>query len=260
MKFLRHPGWIGATLGVFVFATLCFTLLAPWQFRRHEEKKLTNATIEASAHSTPTPIDRLLRPDQQPGPDQEWHQVSMRGRYLDKGEVVLRLRVVQGQPAYEVLTPFELAGGGIAIVDRGYLTPGQNNSLPDYPAPPTGEVDLVARTHSDQVDRDNREPLRLDGRVQLYTADSQQVARVAGIQARPGVFSLSPDQPGLLKALPLPEVDLGPHLSYALQWLAFGAMAILAWGYYAWQEMSTGTPREKVNVARMLAQDEAAKH
>lgn len=35
----------------------------------------------------------------------------------------------------------------------------------------------------------------------------------------------------------MPQLDSGPHLSYGIQWIAFGIMAPLGLGYFVWAEM-----------------------
>ena len=47
------------------------------------------------------------------------------------------------------------------------------------------------------------------------------------------------DQPGGLGALPLPQLDAGPFLSYGIQWIAFGIVAPLGLGYFIYSEMRT---------------------
>src|SRR5699024_1286227 len=52
-----------------------------------------------------------------------------------------------------------------------------------------------------------------------------------------GYIQLDDDQPGGLGAIPLPNLDSGPYLSYGLQWLTFGIMAPLGAGYFIWSEI-----------------------
>ena len=70
----------------------------------------------------------------------------------------------------------------------------------------------------------------------------------------------------MLGALPLPQTDSGPFFSYALQWIAFGVMALLGWLYFTVRELMPGgaltapkaeRPRRK-SVAEILAEDEKA--
>jgi hypothetical protein len=47
-----------------------------------------------------------------------------------------------------------------------------------------------------------------------------------------GYLQLVDNQPGGVGVLPLPDSDSGPFLSYAWQWLTFGAMALFGLGYF----------------------------
>lgn len=235
---LFTPGWLAMTLAVVVFASACLMLLAPWQLRRADERDARNTAIEQSFASPPTPVGRLLAPDQEPGPDTEWRQVLMTGRFRAEGEAVVRLRTVLGEPAYEVLTPFELSEGGTLIVNRGFVRPVEGTRVPAYEPPPAGVVTTIGRARADESDGRDRPAFDEDGHRQVYVADSRLVAQAAGITARRGYYQLLADQPGVLGALPLPELTSGPYFSYALQWAAFGIMAILGLLHLAWQEVT----------------------
>jgi cytochrome oxidase assembly protein ShyY1 len=103
---------------------------------------------------------------------------------------------------------------------------------------------------------------------QVYAVDSRAVAAETGLTIRPGYVQLADGSPGVLGALPLPELEAGPFLSYALQWITFGAMALLAWLYFTWREVrpggvlsapsssATGRPRRQ-SVAQQIAEEEA---
>ena len=231
MRFLLRPGWLGLTAAVVLFAVACFTLLAPWQFRRHDERKARNDAVEVSLRTAPVPIDRLPA-------DQEWRQITLTGTYLPEAEAVARLRTVLGEPAFEVLTPIRLTSGTVVLVDRGFVRPrrggpasgnGRGNQVPDYGAAPGGEVTVIGRLRHDEVDKQGRGAFDEGGHRQVYAISSATVGQAAGLDIRSGYVQLVADQPGVLGAMPLPQLDAGPHLAYALQWLGFGAMAIVGW-------------------------------
>jgi cytochrome oxidase assembly protein ShyY1 len=260
LRFLLRPGWLLVTLLVLAFAISCYTLLAPWQFRRNHERSTTNAAVQSSFTAAPVPLESL-------GPGGEWRRVTLTGSYLAGDEAVARLRTVEGEPAFEIIVPFRLTDGTVVLVDRGFLRPNETSQVPDYPAPPSGRVDLVARVRSDETDPEHREAFSdrtNGGRRQVYAVDSRTMARVTGLTIRPGYLQLESGSPGVLGALPLPELDAGPFLSYALQWLAFGSMAILAWLYFTWREIRPGgvlaepeRPKRR-SVAQQIAEEEAA--
>ncbi|WP_344859079.1 SURF1 family protein [Amycolatopsis ultiminotia] len=267
LRFLLRPGWLALTVVVFTFAVCCYTLLSPWQFRRDAEQVAQNSALTASFTAKPQPAAQLLPQNAVPDQQTEWHLVSITGTYLPSAEVVARLRTVQGEGAYEVLTPLRATDGTVYLVDRGYVRLDDKSGVLPYAAAPGGQVTVVARVRSDENDPKHRDAFAdasTNGKLQSYTVDSQVVARSSGLSIRPGYFQLDQNQPGVLGALPLPQLDSGPYFSYALQWLAFGTMALLGWLYFTIRELRPGgaltTERpersRRKSVAEMLAEDE----
>ncbi|MBB4685990.1 SURF1 family cytochrome oxidase biogenesis protein [Amycolatopsis jiangsuensis] len=267
LRFLLRPGWLALTVVVFTFAVCCYTLLAPWQFRRDAEQEAQNSALTASFTAKPKPVAQLLPENAAPGQRTEWHLVSITGTYLPSAEVVARLRTVQGEGAYEVLTPLRATDGTVYLIDRGYVRLNDKSGVLPYAAAPGGQVTVVARVRSDEKDPKHREAFSdasTNGKLQSYTVDSQVVAQSSGLTIRSGYFQLDQQQPGVLGALPLPQLESGPFFSYALQWLAFGTMALLGWLYFTIRELRPGgalaTERpergRRKSVAEMLAEDE----
>ncbi|GGM64364.1 SURF1-like protein [Longimycelium tulufanense] len=258
LKVLLKPGWLAMTLLVVAFAVLSFTVLAPWQYHRHEDKKARADAVQTAQATPPAPLDQVLPHGQAPDGGTEWRQVTVTGTYLPEGETLARLRTVLGEAAYEVLTPFRTIDGSVVLVNRGFVRPVQNrgrgNTVPDYTAPPTGQVTLTACLRRDETDTSNRDVLTEGGHRQVYAISSATVGKAVNLDIRPGYLELVADQPGVLGVLPLPDLGLGPHLAYSLQWVAFGVMALLGLGYYAYREVRPARP--KVSVHAALAEDE----
>lgn len=274
-KFLFRPSWLALTAVVFTFAVICFTLLAPWQFGRDADRKAQNAALQASFSAQPKALASLLAPGVAPDERTQWDRITVTGSYVPEGEVIARLRTVQGEPAFEVLTPFRTVEGQTLLVDRGYVRPNDQARVPAFAAPPGGQVTLVTRVRMDENDPKNRDAFADEstaGRLHSYSVDSKVVARSSGLPIRPGYFQLDNDQPGGLGALPLPQLEAGPFFSYALQWIAFGTMAILGWLYFTVREIKPGgalaaerpppdrsgapKPQRRKSVAQLLAEDE----
>jgi cytochrome oxidase assembly protein ShyY1 len=269
LRFLLRPGWLALTAVVFTFAICCFTLLSPWQFGRNTEREQQNSALETSFTAAPVPLAQLLPPGSVPGPHTEWHLVTITGRYLPDKEVVARLRTVQGEGAFEVLTPMRTTDGTVVLIDRGFVRLDSKSAALPFAPPPGGTVQVTARVRADETDPKNRDAFAdasTGGQLQSYVVDSRVVARAAGLDIRPGYFQLDVGQPGVLGALPLPQTDSGPFLSYALQWIAFGAMALLGWLYFTVRELKPGgaldasdaAPARRKSVAEILAEDELA--
>lgn len=260
LRFLLQPGWLVLTAVVFTFAVSCFTLLAPWQFDRHAERQAENDALRRSLSARPAPLAEVLPGGAAPDGRTQWSPVTITGTFLAEAEVVARLRTVQGEAAYEVLTPLRTTAGETVLVDRGFVRPDQRVQVPDYPPPPSRPVTVQARARLDE--RGSRPPEPSDGRTHVYGVGSGVVEQATGMDIRPGYFQLDGGQPGALNPLPLPRMEAGPFLSYALQWLAFGAMAVLGWLYFTVRELRPGGAlhdageRRRKSVAEILAEDE----
>ncbi len=235
-RFLLRPSWVALTAAVICFAVAAFTVLAPWQFRRAAQRAERNTSIESSFTTPPQPLRSALAAHTAPTRATEWRQVQVTGHYLPDAELVVRLRTVQGEPAYEVLVPLQLTDGSTILVDRGYLRPAEGVRIPQYPPVPSGEVTVTGRLRADEQDPQGGEVVRQDGHRQVYAVSTRTVNAATGVRLDPGYLQLVDGAPGVLSALPLPQLDPGPSFGYALQWIAFGTMAPLGLAYFAWRE------------------------
>ncbi|MBV8929524.1 MAG: hypothetical protein JO152_10415, partial [Mycobacteriaceae bacterium] len=144
--FLLRPGWLALAVVVIAFAYLCFTVLAPWQLGKNTRTSRENNQIAASLNADPVPLQTLLPH----AADAQWRRVGASGRYLPDVQVLARLRVIEGQPAFEVLAPFALAGGPTVLVDRGYVRRVQGSHVPPIPPAPTEPVTITARLRNSE--------------------------------------------------------------------------------------------------------------
>ncbi|MFZ2529361.1 MAG: SURF1 family protein [Rhodococcus sp. (in: high G+C Gram-positive bacteria)] len=240
LKFLLRPSWLLLALVVVGFAYACFTVLAPWQLGKNTSTEERNDRIAESLSQDPVPVDDLLGEATR---DDEWRRVTATGRYLPDSDVLVRLRSVNGQPAYEVLTPFVLDTGqstGTAqtvLVNRGFVRPVRGTEVPSIDAAPTEQVTLEGRIRISEGTVPGKEPFEDAGFLQVYYIDTPQIAIATGTDLAGGYLQLSDGQPGGFGTIPLPQLDAGPYLSYGLQWLAFGIMAPLGLGYVLWAEL-----------------------
>jgi cytochrome oxidase assembly protein ShyY1 len=223
---------------VIIFAGACFYILSPWQFGRNAQRSAQNSEITNALNDPAVPLRQLLRVGQEPPSGYDWREVTMSGTYLPADETVARLRQVNDQAAYEVLTPFRLDDGSIMLVDRGWVAP-NNGQVPAYAPAPNGHVSVTARMHPEESDA-HKAPLTEQGHREVYSINTHVVSERTGVHVEPGYFTLVDNQPGVLNVLPLPQVDSGPFLSYALQWIAFGIMALGGLGYFTWREIQPG--------------------
>jgi cytochrome oxidase assembly protein ShyY1 len=261
VRFLLRPGWLALIALVVGFAVAAFTLLAPWQFGREAQRDAEARAIETATALVPVPLAGLVPPGEAVQPADRWRQVLVTGAYVPDGEGLVRLRVVDGQPAFEVLTPFRTDDGRLVTVNRGSVAAASGGTVPDYPAPPAGTVTLTSRLRLDETDPQGRAAIEADGHRQVYAADSRALAAATGLALEPGFLQLAAGQPGVLRPLDVAPTTGGDapftNFSYALQWLTFGLIALFALGYFVRLELlqRRGTDRraDRAALRRALA-------
>jgi cytochrome oxidase assembly protein ShyY1 len=241
VRFLLRPGWLALIAVVIGFAVAAFTLLAPWQFGREAQREAQQRAIDTASATAPVPLAELVPPGEPVTSQDEWRQVTVTGTYVPDGEGLVRLRVVEGQPAVEVLTPFRTDDGRLITVNRGSAAAASGATVPDYAPPPAGPVTLTARLRLDETDPQGRAAIETDGHRQIYAADSRALAAATGLTLEPGFLQLADGQPGVLRPLDVAPTAGGgapfTNFSYALQWLTFGLIALFALGYFVRLEL-----------------------
>jgi len=238
LAFLFRPGWIALALVVVGFTYLSLTVLAPWQLGKNTMTSRENNQIEASLSADPVPVTSLLPQQDSAAPEFQWRRVTATGRYLPSTQALVRLRLLGGAPAFEVLTAFAVDAGPTVLVNRGYVRPVDGNKVPEIAPPPEGSVSITARLRdSETAPVGDKQPFREGGFMQVYAIDTRQIADVVDTPLTGSYLQLADTQPGGLDVLPLPQLDAGPFLSYGIQWIAFGILAPIGLGYYAYSEI-----------------------
>ncbi|MEQ4520581.1 SURF1 family protein [Pseudarthrobacter sp. B907] len=235
-RFLFSSKWLGYLLLAAIFATAC-VFLGRWQMDRRAETLAEINRVVSNYSATPIPFaaarDQFLKLDA----EREWTQVELRGRYDTAGQRIVRNRPLNGQPGYEVVVPFKLESGETVVIDRGWLpignkTPGSPDSVP---APPAGPVTVVARLKHSEPELQRGAP---DG--QLASIDLAAYSAQLGYPVLTGAYGqLASETPAAAEmpvGFPKPSTEEGTHLSYSLQWFAFGVLMFVGFGYAARQQ------------------------
>ena len=251
LKVFLSPGWIVSLLLMIVFSYAAFTMLAPWQLNKDEEIIQRNTQIQEGYDREVVPYSEVFNADGSVPPENEWYRVSLTGQYLPQNEALLRLRPVETTPAFQSLTPFQLEDGRTVLVNRGFET-SQGTIVPEMEPAPSTPVTIVGLARLNEGVPDNA-PLEDSGYRQVYGINTQQVGELVGVDLGEDYVQLLDDQPGVLNAMPIPQLDRGSHLSYGMQWIAFGVMAPIGLGYFIWAEMRERR-RDKAERAEMAAQ------
>lgn len=250
--FLLRPSWLALAAVVLAFAYLCFTVLAPWQLGKNTSTSRENGQLEHALTAESVPVTTLLPQQDSAAPDAQWRPVSATGSYLPAAQVLVRLRLVGGEPAFEVLVPFVVDGGLTVLVNRGFVRPQEGARVPPIPPAPSGKVSITGRLRDSQQPIPGKDPFAEGGFTQVYSINIAQLAAAMKVPLAGSYLQLIDDQPGGVGVIPLPHVDAGPFLSYGIQWIAFGIISPILLGYFAYSEVrarraekaATDAPRE----------------
>lgn len=222
-----------------VAAAAAFALLiglGVWQLRRLDEKEALIARIEQRA-SEPAqalpPQDQwaALRPEHY-----DFKRVRATGRFIAGRDALIFAPPPEGasrEPGFLTLTPFALAEGGVALVDRGFL-PGSQSSDATQRGAPSGELTFEALMRAPQG-RNFFTPADEPAKGVFYTRDPAAIAAALGQTAAP--FTLSLIAP-LAKDGPRPIPQGAPsivnnHLSYAITWFGLALALLVIFALYA---------------------------
>jgi surfeit locus 1 family protein len=225
--FLLRPKWLAFHLLVFV-GIAAMIWLAFWQLRRLDARREFNATVTQRVQEPAVPLDDLLPAVSNDPRSVEWRQVTVSGRYLTD-QVIWFNRSQGGVLGDDLLTPL-VSDDTTIVVNRGFVPLDQ-----PQPAPPTGDVEILgrirvpaARALGELTDAGTSGPVTEVRRVDLSLLDQQIPGDIA-----PVYLDLIASVPKLTAADPtpvtLPELDEGPHLSYAMQWFIFSAAVFAGW-------------------------------
>jgi cytochrome oxidase assembly protein ShyY1 len=222
--------WGGYVALVIAFSIAC-GFLSWWQWSRNAERTAENTLISANWTLAAEPVADLVPATGFWHHDLEWREATLRGTYLADEQLLVRNRVRNDNPGFEVLVPLRLADGRVFVVDRGWLPIPTGNGLPQVPEAPSGEVSVVVRLQQSEPDL----PGRTSPAGQVASVDLLAIAgNLAGVErsevytgAYGTMTSEDPSPAARPLAEPKPVADPGPFLSYAIQWIAFAVLAFV---------------------------------
>lgn len=237
-RFLLTRRWL---VFAAVVVLLCYAAwwLGQWQFHRLEDRKDRNAVVRANEDRDPRPVADVLAPGRPVAEDDEWRQVTATGTYDTDDTVIVRYRTREGQSGVDAVVPLVTTDGATLLVDRGWIAvDNQGSATPaDLPTPPEGEVTVEGWVRADATG----EGIAVDDHS-TRAISSAEIGPAIGQEVYGGFVVLESEdgEPAAgLEPVELPELDNGPHFFYGLQWWFFGLLAIVGFGYLAWDERRT---------------------
>ncbi|CAN5735658.1 SURF1 family protein [soil metagenome] len=232
-RFALRPKWIISH--VFVLTLVAAMVWAcTWQLSRLHEKQDRNAKVTDRTALPVVPVDSLIGPGQAAKADSlQFRRASATGKYRSDQEVLVRSRSRDGAPGSWILTPLQEEGGTTVVVNRGWIpNSGQLEAVPSRYTAPSGTVTVVGLVQPTEVRGSfgPRDP-KTGTLTNLARADLPRLDQQVPEDLLPVYLQLQTQRPAATQvypaAVPKPELDEGPHLSYAFQWAAFSIAALI---------------------------------
>ena len=253
---LIKPKYLLGHILIHLIALTCF-LLSSWQFSRLDQRKALNSKISSRMEANQNSLSKLGNGYDKELNDidfikeNEYRRVVIKGKYKKEGSVLILGRSYDGDPGYNIMTPFETEINNlqkIIYINVGFIptTLGEAISFDDTPISEAFSKigdgkeysieGLLMRNESkslfgsDKQIKPNKTTNRIDintfkkriGRIEPYSLTSTFWVQLIKYQN-----SQSPER--YPEALRLPELSEKNHFSYALQWTFFGFVAIITW-------------------------------
>jgi surfeit locus 1 family protein len=218
-----------------VVAAVCVRL-AIWQIHRLHERQAHNAEALATLA-----LPRLQLSDTTLSVG-AYRRAEARGRWDYQHEIVLRQQTFHGAPGVVLVTPLLLDGGTRAVmVVRGFVPSPDGVTLPEGGAPEADTGHVLGTTQLIPSRTDRGRPLQHGGATTWARLDSTAIADRVPVPVLDVYVVQEEDTPrsSFPRRVELPALDDGPHLSYAIQWFAFAAIAI--GGAVIWLKKSRGS-------------------
>ena len=202
--------------------------LSFWQFDRLDSKRAFNRSVTTHIAEPVEPLSKVLTDTVRPA-DVEWRRVTVRGVFDATHAVTVINRSQDGSAGYDSLVPLTIEGGTAVLVNRGFVPLAMAN-----PEIASGEVTAIGFLRASQA----RSGLGLKDSDAKDTTEFQRfdVPRIASQLDTPvlpmflQLIQLEPAGASQWPApVPLPILDEGSHMSYAVQWLFFSLVALTAW-------------------------------
>jgi surfeit locus 1 family protein len=227
-------------------------VLGLWQLDRLAAIRADNERLADRLRADPVALDELLdtsRPDATDTDAVEFRRVEATGTYRAEEEVLQRGQQHQGQAGFHVLTPLVLEDGGTVLVRRGWVPSRLDEPPVAEAAPPSGTVTITGVIEAPVAQPDVGPQDPDEGRLErVFHTDTDRLdAQMTG-DLLPIVLRADGDPDAAFDDLPAapgtPELDERNHLSYALQWFSFAALAAITYGAWGYTRLRRRTPTD----------------
>lgn len=241
----RQKSAVGSVVGYVLFLLSLSLLLAlgSWQWQRGIEKSALEDLL-TSTENHYTTIDHAP----QNWTELAYQKIRLKGDWMGNQVFLMDNRIYNGQPGYEVFSPFRLANDNtVLLINRGWLAQTATNTLsinspvnnavsgqlyipkkgftlgPAYIAPPN--------THAEFP-------------ITIQYFDASALSQAIGIELQPVAVALDEDHPDAFKKIWRAQVMTSSrHFGYAVQWWGLAITLFIFGIIWRRQSVRSSQPR-----------------
>ena len=213
--------------------------LGIWQLERKAWKEALIDTLTRRVAAAPIDLPAPAQWPRLDAADAEFRRVTVRGEFLNDREALVYasgspFRSDATKPGYWVFTPVQVAGGGIVLVNRGFVPEGRQDPKARADGQLAGPVSFTGALRWPEQ-RGMLTPRDDPARNLWFARDPAAIAAAKGV-GDVAPFYIEQEAPVPPGGLPHPSalaVHLrNYHLQYALTW--FGLAAVLVGVFVFW--------------------------
>jgi surfeit locus 1 family protein len=199
-----------------------------WQLSRLSQRRARNAVVAARLSLPQAPLTALPADS-----SSVLRKAVITGTPDFDHEILLAARTYQGSPGVWLLTPLHVAGHDTAVlVNRGWIYAPDGVTVDDgrwreTTTTYTGFVELLPPGNASKPGGILRREARIARQLDLATVRSFLPYPVSPLYLVATAPDTTRPQGERVARLPPPALDEGPHLSYAIQWFSFAAIALI---------------------------------
>lgn len=234
-KTVKLPFWatVCTLTGIAILCSLGF-----WQLQRLYWKQDLLLQIDAlyDTPSSGTLLDQAML-ERAVAEGKDFLRGSIHGHYLPDHAFLTGPRILDEQQGTHFYTPFLMEGGGIVLVNRGWVPAGygarEQDNHPDRAESSAGEETITLRGLLRKPDKGNMftPPDQPEDRI-FYRIDPDSIAQATGLEAVAAyILYLEEPENGSAASLPRPiaakPVLNNNHRSYAIFWFTMAGVFLV---------------------------------
>ncbi len=208
------------TIAMLLTATLCVKA-GLWQYGKAQAKQALQAQLELSLKQAPVALpQKIVDMDRW-----RYRRVKFAGFYQPRYQILLDNQVENTMVGYHVLTPMQVEGGAVVLVNRGWIQGSTDRRVPVIDTP-SGKQELegdIVFPSAKFFTLEAPPTKNASWQPVWQNLDMMRYLKTVPFVVQPFVVRLDAQSEagGFVRNWPPPGNNIAMHLGYAYQWFGF---------------------------------------